>query len=108
MWHGPADEDIDAIAHRVVALIANRLNAVAPTVIPPPAIPATMTKAPKLTSHQDGLAEELSMSPVSIWRLEQRGLLKSVPGLRTKLYSWREVDRYLNECEKRIHLIGAF
>jgi hypothetical protein len=96
------DEDVDAIADRVVALIAKRLNAPAPTVIAPPPAPVTLPKATKLAYTKKELAEELSMSPASIWRLEQRGLLKSVPGLRTKLYSRREVDRYLNECEKRI------
>jgi hypothetical protein len=81
------DEDIDAIADRVVALIGKRLNAAAPTVVAPAPVPVTTAKAPKLAYTKKELAEELSVSPISIWRLEQRGLLRSVPGLRTKLYS---------------------
>src|SRR5687768_5508767 len=96
------EEDIDAIADQVVALIAKRLMPAAPTAISPQPAPVPIPKTTKLAYTKNELAEELSMSPTTIWRLEQRGLLKSVPGLRTKLYSRKDVDRYLNGSEKRI------
>lgn len=37
----------------------------------------------------------LGLSPVSIWRLERRKLLHPVPGVRHKLYTVQEVQRFL-------------
>jgi hypothetical protein len=39
---------------------------------------------------------------MSIYRLEQRGLLKSLLYLRTKIYTRREVERFLEEGSKRL------
>ena len=41
------------------------------------------------------LSEALGISKVSIYRLESRGLLKSLPYLRTKIYTRKEVERFL-------------
>jgi hypothetical protein len=41
------------------------------------------------------LGAKLSLSPVSIYRLEQRGLLRPIPGIRHKLFSVAEVNRFL-------------
>jgi predicted DNA-binding transcriptional regulator AlpA len=35
------------------------------------------------------------LSKVTIWRLEKRGLLKPVPGIRNKLYSRKAVEAFL-------------
>lgn len=43
---------------------------------------------------------ELGVSKVSIYRLEARGLLKSLPYLRTKIYSHAEVERFLRGEEE--------
>jgi hypothetical protein len=41
------------------------------------------------------LAAELGLSPVTIRRLEARRLIKSVPGIRHRIYSHAEVQRFL-------------
>jgi hypothetical protein len=43
----------------------------------------------------DELAKVLKLSRVTLWRLERRGLLKSVPGVRHKIYSRRAVEKFL-------------
>jgi hypothetical protein len=65
------DDDLDAIADRVVALIAKRLNPTA--VVPPQPAPVAAPGVTMLAYTKMVLAEELRMSPTSIWRLEQRG-----------------------------------
>jgi hypothetical protein len=94
------DDDIDAIADRVVALIVSRLIPAAPTVYPPTPVPVTVPNVVKLAYTKKELAEQLSMSETTIWRLEHRGLLRSV--LADEAHSRRDVERYLNECEERI------
>ncbi len=89
------DEDIDAIAERVVVLVAMRLGGPAAPPAPPAPTSMPVSLPPKLAFTKRELAVELGMSPASIFRLEQRGLLRSVPGLRTKLFSRKEVERYL-------------
>lgn len=93
-----SDEDIDAIADQVIERLAETLTR-KPVLVekPPPAAPPqiTLTPAPKLAFTRKELCAELSMSVASITRLEQRGLIKPVLGLRTKLYSRTEVERYL-------------
>ncbi len=34
------------------------------------------------------------ISDVSLWRLERRGLIKAIPGLRHKLYSVESLERF--------------
>jgi len=50
---------------------------------------------PKLAYSAKELATELGISKVSLWRLETRGLLRSMPYFRHKIYSREEVERLL-------------
>jgi hypothetical protein len=100
-----SDEDVAAIAQQVVQLLAKRLadSAQPPAVPPPPPPPKTDKALPqKLVFTLKELSVELGISKVSIYRLEQRGLLKSLPYLRTKVYARREVERFLDASS--IHL----
>ena len=94
-----SDEDVGAIAQQVVQLLAKRLadSAQSPAA-PPPSPPQETDKAlpQKLAFSLKELSVELGISKVSIYRLEQRGLLKSLPYLRTKVYARREVERFLD------------
>lgn len=49
----------------------------------------------RLVYSKAELCEALQISPVSAWRLEKRGLLMPVPGLRHKIYARAAVDRFL-------------
>ena len=61
--------------------------------------PATHAEAPqhieRLAYTKDELTKALSLSPVTLWRLEKRGLIHAVTGIRHKLYSVAEVKRFL-------------
>ena len=91
------DSDLDRIAVRVVGLIAGRLSLTTPSVAeasnpheysgPQPPV--------RLVYSLKELASELGVSRVTIYRLEVRGLIKCVPGIRHKLYSKLEVERFL-------------
>lgn len=73
----------------------------APPALPVPSRPEPQTEKQKLqdpirlayTLKQ--LCAELGLSPVTIYRLDAHGLLKSVPGIRRKIYSRAEVERFL-------------
>lgn len=92
-------EEIEAIACRVVQLMGERLSLL-------PAPPDAQIQGPKsdhalpqiptrLAYTKKELCAELGLGPTTIWRLEVRGLLKSIPDIRRKLYSRSEVDRLL-------------
>lgn len=49
----------------------------------------------KLAYSGKELQRLLGLSVVSIWRLERRGLLRAVPGIRSKLYSRKNVEAFL-------------
>jgi hypothetical protein len=49
----------------------------------------------KLAFTKAELCAVLGISPVTVWRLEKRGLLRSIGGLRHKLFSKTEVNRFL-------------
>lgn len=49
----------------------------------------------KLAYNKDELCAVLGVSPVTLWRLEKRGLLRPVPGIRHKLYSRKVVEAFL-------------
>jgi hypothetical protein len=49
----------------------------------------------KLAFNLRELCASLGVSRVTVYRLEQRGLLKAIPGIRHKLYAKREVERFL-------------
>jgi hypothetical protein len=93
-----SNDDIDAIADRVLERLAEALTRkpTLPEKSPPAAPPkTTQTPAQNLAFTRKELCAELKMSVASITRLEHRGLIKPVLGLRTKLYSRKEVERYL-------------
>jgi hypothetical protein len=91
------DEDIEAVAHRVVALLGERLRAAAS----PPLAQATpaaveLKGAPtRLAYTLKQLCEELSLSPDTVCKLEAQGRIKALPGVRRKIYSRGEVERLL-------------
>jgi hypothetical protein len=45
------------------------------------------------------VCSSLGISPVSLWRLEKRGLIHSIPHLRVKLFSRKELDRFLADTK---------
>lgn len=51
--------------------------------------------AERLAYTKRELVDLLGVSPVSIYRLELRGLLRPIPGIRHKLFSVAEVQRFL-------------
>ncbi len=57
------------------------------------------TTVEKLAFNTAELCQAIGVSRVSLYRLEQRGLLHPVPGLRHKLYPRAEVDRFLSRKE---------
>lgn len=61
--------------------------------------PTTHAETPqhieRLAYTKDELTKALSLSPVTLWRLEKRGLIHAVTGIRHKLYSVAEVKRFL-------------
>jgi len=93
------EEDIEAIARRVVALIGAQLASPAS----PPAPTASADRstgdiprpAPKLAYTANELCEELSISRDTLYKLEISGRLNAVPGIRHKRYSRSAVDRLL-------------
>ena len=92
-----SDKDVDAIANRIVRLVAERLAEPALPRDPPPPVPPAQPErplSPKLTFSAKELSAELGVSVPTIYRLDARGLLKSLPYLRTKIYPRREVERF--------------
>jgi hypothetical protein len=74
-----SDEDVDAIANRVVEIIGMRLCTPQPAAAAPLAPPPLPEKSlpPKLAYTLKELSEELGISKVSLYRFEVRGLLRS-------------------------------
>jgi hypothetical protein len=58
--------------------------------------PTTTPTVEKLAYSSEELCAALGLSKVSIWRLEKRGLLEPIVGLRHKRYSSTAVHRFLN------------
>jgi DNA-binding transcriptional MerR regulator len=52
-------------------------------------------KVERLAYTKAELCEALRVSPVTLWRLEKKGLLEPVAGLRHKLYSKAAVERFI-------------
>lgn len=93
-----SDEDIEVIASRLVKLIGQRLLAeesrqAMPMPAPQPAAPEPLKR--KLAYSIKELSEELSISKETLYRLEIRGLIKSLPYFRHKVFSLEEVERFL-------------
>jgi len=99
-----SDEDVEAVARRVVTLLGERLTATTP---PPPVPPLPVAEESKRTSTRlaytlKQLCEELSVSRDTMWKFEARGLIKSLPGIRRKIYSRAEVERFLAGGESKV------
>lgn len=92
-----SEEDVEAVATRVVQIIGMRLGEPKPPATPalPPAPEQVRPIREKLAYSLAELSVELGVSKVSIYRLEARGLLKSLPYLRTKIYSREEVEKFV-------------
>lgn len=56
------------------------------------------TTAPleKLAYNADEACAALGIGRTSLWRLEKRGLIRAVPGLRCKLFSVDSLKRFAN------------
>ena len=74
-------------------LVSNNENA-------PTAQAEAPQKIERLAYTKEELCASLSLSPVTLWRLEKRGLIHSVAGIRHKLYSVTEVKRFLARREE--------
>lgn len=95
-----SDADINAIAERVLDLAVQRLSSPRPVTVPqqPTTPPAEIrvVAPPKLAYSLRELSVELGVSRASIYRLIDRGLIKPLPYLRTKMFPRQEVDRFLS------------
>lgn len=97
-----SDDDVEAIALRILQMVVSRLSrAETPSV---PEIPkqtaqesakARRELPPKLAYTLKELSVELGVSKTSIYRLTYRGLLKPLPYFRTKIFAKEEVERFL-------------
>jgi hypothetical protein len=89
-----SDEDVETFALRVVALLGRRLT----VTIPQPLTPLTVElKGPstRLAYTLKQLCAELSLSPDTVYKLEACGRIKSLQGIRRKICSRAEVERFL-------------
>lgn len=50
----------------------------------------------RLAYNVEELQAVTGLSRTTVWRLEKRGLLRAVPGVRSKLYSRAAVEAFLN------------
>lgn len=96
-----SDTDIDRIAHRVLTLLAERLSAPSapppPEKVPPTPPPVPQPRRPKLAYTVHELAKELGVSPITIYRLDKRGLLRSSGATRRKIYPHAAVESFLSK-----------
>jgi len=96
-----SDDDVEAIAQRVVLMIGGRLaaplqsNSAANGDRPQPVPLAVPAVVPKLAYTAEELCTELSLSRDTIYKLEVSGRLRAIPGVRHKRYSRTEVERLL-------------
>ncbi|MFA6288084.1 MAG: hypothetical protein WC661_11930 [Opitutaceae bacterium] len=58
-------------------------------------IPAPSHAVEKLAYHGGEVETLLGISAVTRWRLEKKGLLRAVPGIKHKLYSRRMIEEFL-------------
>jgi|SRR5665213_640237 len=92
-----SDEDAEAVALRVVALLGERLM----TATPPPMAPAMQAavesngSSARIAYTLKQLCAELSLSPDTVYKLEAQGRIRSLPGIQRKIYSRVEVERFL-------------
>jgi fatty acid-binding protein DegV len=51
----------------------------------------------KLTYNARETCQALGISPTTLWRLEKRGRITAISGLRTKLFSVRALRKFADE-----------
>jgi hypothetical protein len=90
-----SDDDIEAIAQRVVQIVATRLGSSDPKRNNQPATPPPVSAMLKLAYPIEELMAELGVTRTTVWRWEALELLKPVPHLRHKIYAREEVERFL-------------
>lgn len=93
------EDDIDAIADRVVSKLAQKLA------MPVAGRPTERSEGPtsqpqKLVYTKKELLGALAVSETTLWRWEARGLINSMPGIRHKHYARAEVERFLARGNK--------
>ena len=69
-------------------------------ILPPVTHSEAAQKIERLAYTKEELCVSLSLSPITLWRLEKRGLIHSIAGIRHKLYSVAEVKRFLARREE--------
>ena len=87
--------DIEAIAQRVVQIMATRLGSPDLKSENRPAANAPAPSAQRLAYTIDELMAELGVSRTTIWRWEAIGVLHPVPHLRHKIFSRDAVEKFL-------------
>lgn len=50
----------------------------------------------RLALNKQEAAAALGISDTTLWRLEKRGKIRSVPGIRHKIYPRAELERFLS------------
>jgi hypothetical protein len=60
---------------------------------------STSSGLPRLGFTMKETAAILNISYMSVFRLTKRGLLKPSNGLRTKIFSLQEIERYLRDTK---------
>jgi hypothetical protein len=60
-------------------------------------------KPPRLAFSVKETAEMLGMSPITIYRLMQRGLLRSSSALRCQVIAKTEIARFLKETSRAVY-----
>ena len=100
-------EDVHAIASAVADELSRRLAGIAATqnrpafaagAQPPIQTTAGTITPPKVVRLAYTAAETcqaFGIGKVTLWRLEKRGLIQSIPGIRHRLYSVEAVNRFL-------------
>ena len=69
-------------------------------ILPPVTHSEAAQQTERLAYTKEELCALLSISPITLWRLEKRGLIHSIAGIRHKLYSVAEVKRFLARREE--------
>ncbi len=93
------DNDVDAVAKRVIDMIVERLSTPASKPVAQPSGPIAEPPKPlpqKMAYSLSDLSQELGISKASLYRFEALGLLKPLPYFRHKIFSKAEVERFLS------------
>jgi len=69
-------------------------------ILPPVTNPEASQQIERLAYTKKELLAYLNLSPVTLWRLEKRGLIRPIAGIRHKRYSVAEVKRFLERRDQ--------